>query len=148
MDRERLQQNPLPIDRVARRVTKKARLEDTWRPATKPAPHHIFSSNVLEVAPLPPAAPKELLGLIGRRRGRLTVLGYAKLQGSKGQQAKWVVRCDCGNYEQRTRILRWLGTDVDDMCSECRNREHLKGGWKESGTQAIRRSISLGGLDV
>jgi hypothetical protein len=36
MDREKLLQNPLPIDRVAARVTKAAKAENLWAPQPKP----------------------------------------------------------------------------------------------------------------
>jgi hypothetical protein len=52
----------------------------------------------------------------------MTVLGYAATQGGKKQGAKWVVRCDCGNHEFRSHIIRWLGTEAPDMCRECRTR--------------------------
>ncbi len=130
MDREKMQQNPLPIDRVAARVVRAARPEHLWRPMPKDATSRAFSTIQLEVAPLPREAPKNLYDLIGKRRDRFVIVGYAKEQGAPKQQARWVVRCDCGNYEHRKRILRWLGTDAQDMCAECRNRTFkLRGEW-------------------
>lgn len=110
---------PLPIDRVAYRVTRKAKAEDLWRPMPKAAAHLTPVGAILKTKPLPHTAPKEMLGVVGRRRGRMTVVGYAADQGSQNNSARWVVRCDCGNLEHRTKILRWLGTDAMDMCREC-----------------------------
>ena len=88
---------------------------------------------VLATAPLPKTAlacNPQLSGLTGRRRDRMTLVGYAAEQGSKKQNAKWVARCDCGNYEYRTRVIRWLGTEAPDMCRECRTRAYkLRGEW-------------------
>lgn len=45
----------------------------------------------------------DLIGLMGRRFGRLVVIGKAP---SKGKGALWRVRCDCGN--ERTGQSYWL----------------------------------------
>lgn len=121
---QQLLTTPLPIDRVARRVTNKAKPEHLWQPLPKPVERIAHSRTVIATCEPPTAMPcTQLARIIGGKRGRLTVVGYAAEQGT-AQLTKWVVRCDCGNYEIRTRILRWLGTEADDMCSECRNRRH------------------------
>lgn len=148
MDREKLLQNPLPIDRVAARVTRKAKAENLWRPLPKNMPHIPAPGSVLRTAPLPTGAPKELESLIGRRRGRMVILGYAAVQGASGQGAKWVARCDCGNYEHRTRILRWLGTEAEDFCNECRNRKFLLRSGKLIWPQKAKRAPVLLGPDA
>ena len=134
-DPDRLLQSSLPIDRVAARVTRPAKPEDIWRPMPKLIPHHVSSGTVLATAPIPIGGLRskpELATLPGRRRGRMVILGYAADQGSKDKNAKWVARCDCGNYEHRTRIFRWLSIDAPDMCRECQNRTYLlKGEWRD-----------------
>ena len=137
MDREKLLQNPLPIDRVAARVTKAAKATDIWAPKPKPKADFAESAEVLRTAPLPKGAPRELLALAGKRRGRMVIVGYAAEQGA-GCSAKWVVRCDCGKYEHRTKILRWLGTDATDLCRECRHRTHKLFGWWRPSEKATR----------
>lgn len=126
MDRVKMLQNPLPIDRVAARVVKKAKPEDLWRPMPKAADHLVPPGSVLATAPLSMAAIKSnpaLVSVPGSRRGRMLILGYAAEQSAlRNTGARWVARCDCGNQEYRSRILRWLGTDAPDMCRECRNR--------------------------
>lgn len=124
----KLEDTPLPINRVAARVVKKAKPEELWAPKPRGADHIVESSEFIPVGPLPKGAPKELLNLIGKRRDRMVVVGYAKDQGVRSDSAKWVVRCDCGSYEQRTRIVRWLGTKAPDMCRECRKRQYIKNG--------------------
>lgn len=116
-----------PIDKKAYKVVKKARLEDVWTPKPKTASHIIRSENVLRTRPLPKSA-KHMDVVIGKKRGRMTVVGYSEKQPSGDKPAAWVARCDCGNFEHRTKILRWLGTDAQDMCTECRNREFLTKG--------------------
>ena len=129
---QRLLNTPLPVDRVARRVTRKARPENLWQPMPKTGPLvPILSREIIATVPPPIAMQLEVLAKIARaRRDRLVVVGYAKGQKKTGNGAKWVVRCDCGNYEIRTNILRWLGTDALDMCGECRKRAYkIKGEW-------------------
>jgi hypothetical protein len=133
VNREKLLQNPMPIDRVAYRVIRAAKPENLWRPMPKDSPGAPPVGAVLATAPTPWLAVKnnpEMGSLIGKRRDRMTVLGYAAEQGAKGQGARWVVRCDCGNQEYRGRVFRWLGTAAPDMCRECQNRAYkLRGEW-------------------
>jgi hypothetical protein len=119
---------PLPIDRVARRVTSAAAPEHVWRPLPKPAAAAARSRHVLPTAPIPAVSLAGIAHVLGQRRGRMTVVGYAAEQPAGKGNARWVVRCDCGNYEHRTRILRWLGTHADDRCAECQNRAYLRAG--------------------
>lgn len=127
---QQLLSTPLPVDRVAARVTRKARPEHLWQPAVKEVASKAFSREVLATQPPPFAMKDEVLAEIFRlkRRDRLEVIGYSAKQPptTSGQGAKWVVRCDCGNYEERTRILRWLRTEAPDMCVECRVRAAKK----------------------
>ena len=123
MDRETLLHNHRPIDRVAARVTKAAKAADLWAPKPKPKLDFAESAEMLRTASLPTGSRRELLELTGRRRGRMVIVGYAAQQGAGGG-AKWVVRCDCGRYEHRTRIMRWLGTDATDLCRECHHRTY------------------------
>lgn len=143
MDREKLLQNPLPIDRVAARVVRAARPENLWRPMPKFVASGVPLGAIPKTVPIPFAALKAtptLRQLPGRRRDRMVIIGYAETQGSQNQKARWVVRCDCGNYEARKEIFRWLGTDAPDMCRECRHRAFkLRGGaWVESSPPAGR----------
>jgi hypothetical protein len=56
---------------------------------------------------------------------------------------KWVVRCDCGKYEHRTKILRWLGTDATDLCRECRRRTRILFRWWRPGEKATRATVPV-----
>jgi hypothetical protein len=125
-----LLETPLPVDRVARRVTRKAKPENVWMPSVRVSETTKFSREVLEVTQPPrnQEAHRVARDVIGRRRDRMVVIGYAKEQGSAKQAAKWVCRCDCGNFEVRSAIKRWLGTDSPDMCLECRKRTWLTKG--------------------
>lgn len=144
MDRVKLLQNPLPIDRVAARVIRPAKPEQMWRPLLKPSPNAVESSDVLRIANIPRAAllnKPELENLPGKRRDRMVIVGYSANQGSPKQQAKWVVRCDCGNYEHRSGIFRWLGTKAPDMCRECNMRSYKLHGPYKSRAPAIRSTV-------
>ena len=139
---QKLLSTPLPVDRVAARVTRKARPENLWQPAVKEVESKAFSREVIATQPPPSEMRAEVLAEIFRlkRRDRLTVVGYSAKQppASSGKGAKWVVRCDCGNYEERTRILRWLGTDATDMCVECCVRAKKKAPWVQHRPPAAR----------
>lgn len=118
-----------PIDKQAARVIQKARPADVWMPKPKNADHMARSENVLRIGPIPKNC-NGMENVVGKRRGTLTVVGYADPQPNRASGAAWVVRCDCGNYEHRSRILRWIGTQAHDMCSECRVRHYKsKGDW-------------------
>jgi hypothetical protein len=121
---ERLLETPIPIDRVAARVFQGAHVDNKWAPQHTRVKTRPFSNNIIPMSPIPNGMQKEIIEAIKNnpRRSRMVVVGYAKKQGAKDKPAKWVVRCDCGNYETRNRILRWLGTDAFDACTECRDR--------------------------
>jgi hypothetical protein len=142
--REKLLQNPLPIDRVAARVVKAARPENLWRPLPKPVSDAVHPGDVPATKPLPAStlrAAPHLADLIGKRRDRLRVVGYAAEQlSARHSDTRWVVRCDCGNYEYRKRIFRWLGTQAPDMCRECRVRTYKTRGEWASREPAIRQT--------
>lgn len=64
--------------------------------------------------------------LTGRRVGRLVVQGLYAV--SNGKTGRWVVRCDCGQYEVRVAgPLKDLNAPRDAMCCfECDHVESLK----------------------
>lgn len=122
----KLLETPLPINRDAAKVVRKASKDDVWMPSIVVLDHTQHSPNVLPTKTPPPNADTSV---IGKRRDRMVVVGYAASQPKgKYKNARWVVRCDCGNYEHRTKIFRWLGTDCVDMCLECRKRTYLTKG--------------------
>lgn len=127
---EKLLVHSLPINRQAARVIKKSHPEDSFMPMPNVPRHICHSRNIIATKPIPQSVMGNMFfNPIGHRRDRLQVIGYAKEQTeSKSKPARWVVRCDCGNYEHRTRIFRWLGTDAVDMCLECRLRTYKSNG--------------------
>lgn len=75
---------------------------DTW---TAPKP----------VFPFPGPRQEDLTG---RLYGRMTVIGYLGNDNSKAQ-ARWLVRCVCGNYEKRTTRAVRNPANVGDRCQPC-----------------------------
>ena len=59
--------------------------------------------------------------LTGRRRGRMVAVGL-----SKAIKARWVMRCDCGNYEPRTAKSIKNPNNTAESCSKCRQVEQAK----------------------
>lgn len=131
---KQLEHTPTPIDRVAARVVKKAAPDELWYTSPNIEDTRAHSQNALGVRSPPAAMQKDVLAkIIGARRGRLVVIGYAKDQNPNHKaSARWVVRCDCGTYEHRTRILRWIEFPGDDMCKSCMDRRYRTlGKWTE-----------------
>lgn len=105
------------------------------RPPVKAAPPHDS---------IPHVVWKELKGA---RIGRLVVLGIADLPKTSkrtGKRARWVVRCDCGWYENRSaQALRAAkngerGTsDQGRMCRVCARQETLKRQYAEQGARPL-----------
>lgn len=134
---DKLKVSPLPIDKKTRRVVLPAKGEDLWEPTIQIPPHFKFSKNALPTIP----TPKELKHVVGKKRDRMTIIGCAQRAKGKNGKSRWVVRCDCGNFEHRTGILRWIGTEAEDMCFECRKRKFIINGKSSSKTPAKRNTI-------
>lgn len=67
--------------------------------------------------------------LVGRRFGRLTVMGLSAVPTTdSGHQGRWVVRCDCGAYEVRKRRAL-LNPNASLMCDVCDQREREAQGY-------------------
>lgn len=68
-----------------------------------------------------------------KRINRLEIIGYAdrlkmglKPRTANNKKGNIVVRCDCGNYELKTRKYLLKITDENKMCSECSDNEAKK----------------------
>jgi hypothetical protein len=66
-----------------------------------------------KIKPLPHNAPN----LAGLRFGRFRVIGM-----QAGENGRWVVRCDCGNYEIRRTKAILNAANFGDRCTYCRNK--------------------------
>ncbi|HEJ6002023.1 TPA: hypothetical protein SL812_003317 [Pseudomonas aeruginosa] len=78
--------------------------------------------------PLAMRAPTEgemttsgFIDLRGVKFGRFTVLGM-----SAKKAARWVVRCECGNWSLRTSRSIKNPNNAEDCCEECRHLLFLK----------------------
>jgi hypothetical protein len=127
-----------PADRVALRVM-------------LPGEHHEFektakfdfqvraSKDPLRIKiPLFREAQKLAQQLTGTKFGRWTVIGYSTRQhkNSKKRGAIWVVRCNCGRYEERKLKALANAQASDDCCWECQQLKKLRWRDKNAG-QAI-----------
>lgn len=86
-----------------------------------------------------PEAAAFARSIIGKRIGRLTVLGMAAEQTGKaarGKAKRWVVRCDCGGYEFRKAKSIRNGTGAD-MCRNCLDLEIKKHKYKKHGSKSV-----------
>jgi hypothetical protein len=121
------------VDSLAARVTSKG---TAWKPALKEC-DQVTSEVPLVVKPFNAAIPSNLHSLAGRRRDRMTLVGLSEKPGA------WVVRCDCGNYEHRTRPNRWLSIQEADACRECRQKFFVTHG-KSLGDERTDRERRAG----
>lgn len=105
-----------PINALAARVT---------RPGTHFKPHHKPSEyDVRDVRPpIRPWAETTGSDLTGAKFGRFTVVGY-----SAEKSGRWVVRCQCGNYEFRRAKAITNANNDRDMCLDCRATHFIKHG--------------------
>jgi hypothetical protein len=113
-----------PVDAAARRVIGGG---VHWAPDLRSQKGYVRS----EIAPPPmrKVTPGQL-DLSGQRFGRLVVLGLGAAKNTKAKYpaaAGWVVRCDCGAFEQRTaKALRKPGDPDRHMCLHCGRLKDLK----------------------
>jgi hypothetical protein len=119
--------NALPINKDAYRIIKKAKRDDVWENPYKAPATASFSKNVLKV--VKPTKSIVVNGvyekLIGKRRGKMVIVGLAPKTNGPGECGRWVCRCDCGNYETRRTPERWLKVEHSDSCQECQKRDYL-----------------------
>lgn len=103
-----------PINRTAGLVT--ARGSDT--------PPQIKKLNeVCSPFPLATQPSDPQINLTGTRIGWLTVIGR---YGGNKSKARWVCRCNCGNYTLRSRRAILNLENRGDRCVICRNLAYLK----------------------
>ena len=102
----------LPINKTAALVTGKGTHFD---PVIKPSCYA-----TTDIRPRLRPVPKNTLDLTGVRFGRFVVVGLpADLND------RWVVKCDCGNYEhRRAKAIRNLANNVD-RCNVCRKTHYI-----------------------
>lgn len=104
--------HPIPIDRLAARVTRAASHWDQFGPEWRsPSPCPIRH------------CPLDLPDLSGSTVGRLTVIGLAE-SVRQGKNAQWLCLCACGYYcLRRTHAINgYINADGNEMsaaCSKC-----------------------------
>lgn len=107
-----------PVNKLAANVVAKSLDKGTY---FNPG-NHLCSSTPL---PTNKYIGKKDNNLIGRRKGRFTVIGLsASFIGSSGKGHRWVVKCDCGRFEIRTEKTIKKGKSPDS-CIECKKTETL-----------------------
>lgn len=64
--------------------------------------------------------------LTGRTFGRMRVAGLLDEPGTGNKRAKWVVQCNCGNYELRSaRAIKNAKRSRPDMCRVCNHLNQI-----------------------
>ena len=116
--RNKIYQEPqrVPVNKQAALAIQR---QDTYQPNKKiNGKHWKDRPEIIEI-------PKNSPVRAGDRFGRLTVIGKGAYQNSK-KRAKYVVRCDCGNYEIRTNKALQNKNNPQDRCSICWHTAYLK----------------------
>jgi len=97
---------------------------DQWEAKTPPtAPRWIAPPPLRSERDVAGSGVDMLRAQVGRRYGRLTVLGIWA-DSNPNQKSVWVCRCDCGAYEGR-RLGR-LTSGAVTMCLECAQVEAIR----------------------
>lgn len=101
----------------------------------------------LEMPPLRPKTPVRFKNYEGVRSGRLTGVFWWKKTRS-GQASVWLVKCDCGRYEFRKKLGRWLKkSNPKDMCEICEREAEMisqqKSSRKTSGERTLKWASAL-----
>lgn len=107
-----------PINKTAATVTGKSGIH--YEPAKKITQTHWDAPQ--PVFPIPSGTPY----LTGMKCGRLTVIGYRAARGNNPKGALWLVRCACGQYEERRTKSLINTANVDDCCAICRHTKFLR----------------------
>ena len=125
MDRVRLLENPMPVDRVAARVVHgKA---EHWTPAicmsqpyfdTQPETRKVTAKNLLN---------PNFVDLTGRKIGLMRVCGLASDAAQNGKGTRWVVRCQCATYVIVSGAAIKRASDPNAACPRCAAKRKIRG---------------------
>lgn len=117
MNFDKLLSSSAPVDRTAARVVGKGFHHEVKVKAG--------DTQTWDAPPLSAPRPAAAADYTGVRRGFMTAFRYHEA-GKNG--SKWLVRCDCGNYEVRS-IKKWAERqDLPDGCTRCRRVHYVKTG--------------------
>lgn len=82
--------------------------------------------------------PVQCADLTGRKFGRFTVIGYlGRLNPTNEKKGLWLVRCICGNYEQRKAAGIKNPANDKDACMKCRHWRGVKRQYERLGSRPI-----------
>lgn len=103
----------VPVNKLAARVVSKPEFEDDIEYNTI---NRIHSDSPLPIEQIKVSNPTHIL--TGKRFGHFVVQGAFPLINSNVNR-RWVVKCDCGRYEARTRKCLLRNSDNGNCCVKC-----------------------------
>ncbi|RUR43375.1 hypothetical protein [Vreelandella populi] len=96
----------------------------------------------MDTPPLRPKPPARYKNFEGCRSGRLVAIFWWKKTRS-GQASVWLVKCDCGRYEFRRQLSRWLKkVDSNEMCEVCEREKEMLSQQKSSRKTSGERTLN------
>lgn len=92
-----------------------------WLPRLSADTRHYSAPPVTRKFPGPPED-----NMTGRRFGRLLVIGYLRRGRGYRPRALWLVRCSCGQYEERHAKACRNPDNYLDRCNACRQLAQIR----------------------
>lgn len=133
-----------PNGATAGRVTSRG---THWTPAEQPHENYLRWSTPPALMPWRRDLPNSPPNLIGKRLGRLAVVGLLNgTAAGRKTHYRWVVRCNCGTYEVRkTRFLVQLEREpfaddrgaTPDRCHDCQQLQKIHWKYRKEGARPI-----------
>lgn len=125
-----------PQNATAARVTSRGEIYD---PVVQYS-NHWHSDAPPKMRPIPDRSFATCSDMLGRRQGRLTVIGLAA-EYNPSKPARWVVRCDCGDYETRNARAIRNELNSEDRCQKCHHLRKVKWRYETLGPRSIDEII-------
>ena len=96
-----------------------------YEPKNKPLGLHFENMPELPELPDSHSLKVQLVAMIGKRQGRLVVIAWWS-QGDGRKTARWLCRCDCGEFTVRTGKAMKNPKNEGDRCYKCMDLVYLR----------------------
>lgn len=111
-----------PVNKMAAMVVAGG---EHYEPKNKPLGLHFENMPELPNPPKYHSLQTQITAMIGKRQGRLVVIAWWS-QGDGSKTARWLCRCDCGEFTVRTAKAMNNQKNSGDRCYKCLNLVYLR----------------------